>query len=211
MVVASFDLDETLADRNFDESLWYAAIPYAVREKEGISKNDALRRCLEAYDSVGKDDVRWYSPHYWMERFGIIDRKEEILEGIRDRVRLYPDVVPALNALEERGVRCIVVSNASFEMIEFKLDAEGISRFFSRVFSASTHYNRVAKDGNLFFDVAEKLGVKTSGIYHVGDNEEFDYLLPTSAGVNAFLLDRSGEKSGGHVVASLGDYVKLIP
>jgi hypothetical protein len=38
---------------------------------------------------------------------------------------------------------------------------------------------------------------------HVGDDECFDFEVPTNLGIIAFYLDRTGKLSGDHVVHSL--------
>jgi putative hydrolase of the HAD superfamily len=42
-------------------------------------------------------------------------------------------------------------------------------------------------------------------IVHVGDHYDFDYLVPRRLGMQAFYLDRSGERVGEFVLHNLKD------
>ena len=55
------------------------------------------------------------------------------------------------------------------------------------------------------------MGTKPSDAIHVGDHFEFDYLIPKRLGMQAYFLDRDGNKpKDSYTVKDLGDFVELI-
>ena len=210
MKVASFDLNGSLANTLDDQILWYSGIPKAIAKKKGISKHDALRECLDAYDSMGPTDPRWYSPDYWLKRFGIEEDREELFAGLLPFLHVYPDTLPCLDALKGQGVPCVIVSSSSLELLEYRLEALNLRKYFSLLFSVTSSYGRLTKDRKVFSDVADKTGAKIGEIFHVGNERLSDYDIPTEAGVNAFYLDRSGKEKGEFVVRGLNEFAGIL-
>ncbi len=51
--------------------------------------------------------------------------------------------------------------------------------------------------------VCEVLGTEPDEVIHVGDHYEFDYLVPKALGIQAYYLDRSGQRTGEEVLSDL--------
>ena len=101
---------------------------------------------------------------------------------------VYPDVVPALDALREQGLPIAVVSNWDSTLAGL-LEAHGLAARFSAVLISA-----VEKSGKphpeMFRRAAERLGVAPGELMHVGDSLEEDYVAARDAGFPALLLDR---------------------
>ena len=101
---------------------------------------------------------------------------------------LYPDVLPALDALDEQDVPIAVVSNWD-STLGGLLEAHGLAARFSAVLVSA-----VEKSGKphpeMFRRAAARLGVAPGELMHVGDSLEEDYAAARDAGFRALLLDR---------------------
>lgn len=123
---------------------------------------------------------------------------------------LYPDVVPALDVLAERGIPLAVVSNWDSSLGPL-LEAHALARRFSAILVSA-----VEKSGKprpeIFRRAAARLGLSPAEILHVGDSLEEDYEAARSAGFAAVLLDRDGRHPEiAERIASLAEIPGRIP
>jgi putative hydrolase of the HAD superfamily len=126
------------------------------------------------------------------------DASETLAAAIWARVRstpkgmaLYPDALPALEALRDAGFTLGVISNMGTDLPD-NLAALGVDRFAS--VSVSSGEVGVAKPHReVFWTALRKAGVEASEALHVGDGYESDVLGATRAGLQALFLlrDRS--------------------
>lgn len=106
---------------------------------------------------------------------------------------VYPDVVPALHALKERGLMLAVVSNWDPGLADLMRGLKLLPYFDEVVASAAVGYR---KPDPLIFQLAcERLDAAPACCVHVGDNVEADVQGALDAGVIPCLLDRSGRLS----------------
>ena len=101
---------------------------------------------------------------------------------------VYPDVIPALDALRERGIPIAIVSNWDSTLAGL-LDSHGLAPRFTAVLISA-----VEKAGKphpeIFRRAAERIGVAPPELLHVGDSLEEDFDAARAAGLSALLLDR---------------------
>lgn len=103
---------------------------------------------------------------------------------------LFPDVLPALDALRERGCPLAVVSNWDSSLPDL-LAAHDLARRFSAVLvSARERTGKPAPE--IFHRACARLGVTPEEALHVGDSLEEDFEAARAAGLRAVLLDRTG-------------------
>jgi len=69
--VVSFDADGTIVDNEFVNEFWFEEIPRLYASKENIDFDRARDILKSQYDSVGDEDLRWYQPDYWFEKFNL--------------------------------------------------------------------------------------------------------------------------------------------
>lgn len=212
MKTVSFDLDGTLADKAFDDALWFKSIPKFYATKQGMSFEEALEHCKRAYDSEGDESLRWYDINHWLAVFGLTEEKPAVLKETKHLVTLFSDAIPCLERLRGASCRLAIVSNASREFISFKLEAEELSSYFKPedVYSMTSDFKIVKKNAEAFKSICVKLGVEPNELWHAGDHYKFDYLIPREAGVNAFYLDRSCKEKGDFIVRDLNEFAGIV-
>lgn len=118
-----------------------------------------------------------------------------------DAWELYPDAVPALAALRDRGVRLAVISNWD-ERLPGLLDGLGLAaRLDAVVRSSEVGYEK--PDPRIFFTALERLGEEFAAdpesAVHVGDRLKEDVEGAANVGMRAVLLDRRGRHADDEV------------
>lgn len=104
---------------------------------------------------------------------------------------VYPDVLPALEALAVRAVPLAVVSNWDSYLPRL-LEQRGLSRFF-RTVSVSAIEETGKPDAEIFRRTCERMAVEPGEALHVGDSPRDDFHGALAAGLQALLLDRRDE------------------
>ena len=201
--VISFDLDGTLFDNMFVDSVWLEEIPRLYSVKMKVSVDDARRIVKREYDMVGKERLEWYDIRYWIRRFGLNVEAKELLRNFEHRIKPYPEVPTVLEQLRKRGFRLVVVTNARREFVELELEKADMKNRFDRVFSSTSEFGVVKKTVKLYQRVCDILGVSPQEMIHVGDDRNFDFDVPRRLGILAFHLDRTRKHEGEFVIHSL--------
>jgi putative hydrolase of the HAD superfamily len=184
--VVSLDFAGTLVSQDMMDYFWREVVPLLYSKRHGIWLSEAKDEVYGAYEQVGKTDVRWYSPRYWFERFGLADQLGLAVEEAGKRMKVYPDVA-ALRELEDR-YRFVICSNASDEFLALVTPRLGIK--VEAVYSAVSTFGLTAKRKDFYDKVAGSLNVQPTEIAHVGDDVKADFDSPREAGWFAVLLDR---------------------
>jgi GMP/IMP 5'-nucleotidase len=200
--VVSFDADGTLVTPDFSQAVWYEGIPSLYAKKNRISFQEAKAFIEKEYRVVGDSRIEWYDIKYWLQRFGLgssLTGPHQLLEDYRHRVSCYPEVAHTLSSLGKEYM-LIVVSCSTREFLPYLLD--GIERYFARVFSSVSDYGKI-KTPQFFLEVCRQMSVSPQEMAHVGDLWEQDFLTAREAGLNAFHIDRRGERKGGNSLRSL--------
>jgi putative hydrolase of the HAD superfamily len=109
--------------------------------------------------------------------------------------RLYPDSLPALEALHARGVRLGVISNWE-EWLEQLLLHLDIARYFDATIISGVH-GIEKPDPRIFALALERLGVTAAEAAHVGDSVRHDVEGARNAGLTPVLIDRQGTVPAG--------------
>jgi HAD superfamily hydrolase (TIGR01493 family) len=201
----SFDLDGTLFDNRFVDSVWLEEIPRLYSVKKRVSIDDAKEKVLREYGKVGKKRLEWYDLQYWIEKFGLDVAPEELLRKFENRIKVFPEVPRVLEQLRRKGFRLIVVTNARREFAELELQKADMDKHFERVFSATSDFRMVKKTADLYQRVCNILGISPQEIIHIGDAPDFDFEVPRKLGITAFHLDRTGKQKGECVIYSINE------
>lgn len=138
-----------------------------------------------------------------------VDNAFEVFDRFRNRVELYPDVLPALGMLS-RQFRLVAVTNGNAN-----LQTIGIRHLFTDVVSAVDV--GAPKPGSAIFDEAvRRAGVAHEQALHVGDHPECDVEGARKAGLRTAWMNRSGLPWPPHLaapdtaVASVHELVSLL-
>lgn len=143
------------------------AIPFMQQRRERVR---AL--CRDAPDDAEAD-----------RRFAVY------LEGYRREWRLFPDVLPALDAL--RHLPLAIISNAPAAQQREKLARTGIADRFAAVLTPDTA--GVGKPhAGIFRAACAALGCEPAACLHVGDHHDHDAVGARDAGLRGVWLDRGG-------------------
>jgi len=206
--VVSFDVDGTLTDKKFVDEVWLRGIPEIYAETHDMSFEDAFKIVMEAYEEVGENSIEWYLIDYWLQRFQLNVSYENIFERFKHEIRVYPEVESVLQRLSAAGYELIICSNAAREFIDVQI--ADIKHYFSRIFSAVSDFRQVKKSNDFYLEVCKILGFEPQEVVHVGDHWVFDFLNPRKVGINAFFLDRRGEKYGAFIIKSLEELLDIL-
>lgn len=208
--VVSFDMDGTLTHMSFVNSVWLQGIPRLFALKNQVSFEEAQRKVKSEYDRVGKEKLEWYDLSYWLNKFRIDFSPQQVLNSFRERIRIFEDVPRVLENLKNSGYRLIVVTNARREFVDMEMEQTGIQGFFERIFSSPSDF-RLTKNGTSVYEkVCTACEISPGEMVHVGDDQNFDFEVPQKLGINAFLLDRTGKKTGPFIVSSLEEFGRKL-
>jgi FMN phosphatase YigB (HAD superfamily) len=208
--IVSFDMDGTITDISFVNSVWLEGIPSLYAIKNGISFEDAKTYVKRAYDRVGRKRLEWYDLSYWTKKFGLGVSPEEVLGSFQHRIRISPEVNEVLEELKGKRLRLILLTNARREFVNLELERTKIGHYFERVFSSTSDFGLIKKTINLYKKVCSIVGVSPGEMAHVGDDRYFDFVIPSKLGITAFHLDRTGKDSGDLVIHSLKELGERI-
>jgi len=115
----------------------------------------------------------------------VADDAFEVFDAARNRVELFPDVLPALARLSERYVIVALTNgNANLEKI-------GIHRYFAGTVSAAD--TGAAKPApQIFHAAAQHVSAAPEDVLHVGDHPELDVAGAADAGMRTAWVNRNG-------------------
>ncbi|MGD0656671.1 MAG: HAD family hydrolase [Syntrophorhabdales bacterium] len=193
--VISFDLDGTIVDGAYGNMVWLEGIPEKYAERYGLPVGDAKRAVKSAYDSIGEADLLWYDIDYWLRRFGLAVRPEDLLEEYVDHIRLLPHVAEVVRELKEKYA-LVIASNAARPFVEKELRRTGLEGCFSHIVSATSDLRMVKKEEGFYRELCRLLGVSPAEMAHVGDHAVFDMEVPLRVGIDAFLYDPAAPRNG---------------
>ncbi len=206
--VVSLDMDGTLVRSDFVNAVWLEGIPALYASQYGMDLAEAKRVVFEAYGSVGEFRKEWYNIGYWFRRFDLKSDWQDLLKSHRHKVDFFPEVEGVVKRLKDK-YSLIIVSNAAEEFLDMELD--GMKGHFDHIFSCVSHFDRVKKDASVFNEVCRRIGVAPGEVCHVGDNYDFDYLAPMSAGIPSCFVDRTAAQDGPFTVRDLKEFEDRLP
>jgi FMN hydrolase / 5-amino-6-(5-phospho-D-ribitylamino)uracil phosphatase len=122
----------------------------------------------------------------------LVEDAFSIFDAARNRVELYPDVVPALTALAEQ-FRIIAVTNGNAN-----LEKIGIRHLFEDVVTA-VDAGAAKPQPAIFEEAVKRAGVSPFEALHVGDHPEYDVAGAKSAGLATVWMNRRGDRWPEHL------------
>jgi putative hydrolase of the HAD superfamily len=183
----------TLRDRVTDE-VSDERLEEALRAEMAYYRDHAH----EGRDEASLADLRERCAAIVSERLGIEVSADQLVDAIR--FDPYPDAVPALRDLRERGERLVAVSNWDCSLPAV-LERCGLGELLDGVVSSAAAGAR-KPDPAIFEQALELAGIGPDQALHVGDTPEEDVAGARAAGIRSLLIDRSG--NGGDI-ASLSE------
>ncbi len=152
----------------------------------------------------------------WASKMGLRLDPDRISEHATQRIyasdspvyKVFEDSIPALEALKERGVRMIVVSNWDVSL-HLVLESFNLAGYFERIF-ASLEWGPEKPDPALFSIVEWEMSLSPREFLHVGDNPLDDFQGARGADWHAALIDRSLPSRDGIRLSSLTQVPELL-
>ncbi|MCQ9163213.1 HAD family hydrolase [Arthrobacter sp. STN4] len=117
-------------------------------------------------------------------------------------IRAYPDVVPALDALDAAGIPYGAVSNNVHDYQRAKLDHAGLQRI--SILVGIDTVNAAKPEPKVFLEGCRLLGTGPAETLYVGDNYLVDGEGSAAAGLQAVWLDRKGAGAPSGSAAGCG-------
>jgi HAD superfamily hydrolase (TIGR01509 family) len=205
------DIDGTLADYN--EATVRAALDAAVVYCRAFAGEDITPRELVLARDAVEHDPAWATAPTTLQRREAVRRvlrshgtvSDETIPAImtayeeaRDlAMPLFPDALPALDALRALAIPLTAASNGDFD-----LGRLGLVEYF-----AGTHYAVDAgvtkPDRRFFTDALARVGVTPDAALFVGDRLDNDYVPARAVGMHAVLVDREGARRAQPLDASI--------
>ncbi len=127
---------------------------------------------------------------------------------------VFPDVMPALDALKQRGLKIGAVSNWVWQLPELMHSLELVSQFDFIAASARVGFEK--PHPRIFRYALEQAGVRPDGAVHVGDHLDADVAGAQSVGIGAVLIDRRERFTADDVppgvplIRSLAELVPIV-
>ena len=142
----------------------------------------------EGRDEASLADLRERCAALVSEQLGLEIGVDELVEAIR--FAAYPDAVPALSELRDRGRRLVAVSNWDCSLRSV-LDRCGLGELLDGAVSSAVAGAR-KPDPAIFEPALELAGCGPDEALHVGDTPEEDVEGARAAGIRPLLIDRNG-------------------
>jgi putative hydrolase of the HAD superfamily len=159
------------SERYYDR---YVAGEFSFSEQRGLR----ARAVFAHFGAPGFDAV---AEREWIEDF------ERAQPG---SIKAYPDVVPALDALDAAGIPYGAVSNNVHDYQRAKLDHAGLQRI--SILVGIDTVNAAKPDPRVFWEGCRLLATAPAETLYVGDNYLIDGEGSAAAGLQAVWLDRKG-------------------
>lgn len=115
--------------------------------------------------------------------------------------RIFPDVIPALDALAADGIKLGIISNWDERLRPLLRTLELDSYFEILAISCEVRFAKPSR--YIFEQAAIKLHLSAGSILHVGDSLELDVAAARAAGFHAVGIDRNSDQA--HYLRSLAE------
>jgi putative hydrolase of the HAD superfamily len=127
------DMDGTLLDLHFDSYFWLQHLPQRYAQ---IHNTDAAQTRIELVDRITKErgSLQWYCTDYWSAQLNvdIIALKKEI----DHKVAIRPFVIDFLEELKNSHRLSFLVTNASRDSVDIKMNKINLLPLFDEVISS---------------------------------------------------------------------------
>lgn len=140
------DMDGTLLDLHFDSYFWLEHVPRRYAEIHDADPQQS-KQWLHQRIMRDKGTLNWYCVDYWSEQLtlDIAALKQEISHKVAYR----PNAEAFLQALQQQGIRTVLVTNAHWAGLQLKLDKTGLGNYLDNI--VVSHDLQAAKEEQAFW------------------------------------------------------------
>jgi putative hydrolase of the HAD superfamily len=141
------DLDVTLLDLHFDNHFWLEHVPLRYAESRGLTLERAKAELYPRFKDA-EGTMEWYCVDHWSRELGldIAMLKEEV----DHLIAVHPHVVDFLEAVQRRGKRRVLVTNAHQKALSLKLERTRLGGHLDAVICA--HDLGLPKEHPMFWE-----------------------------------------------------------
>jgi putative hydrolase of the HAD superfamily len=161
----------------------------------------------EGSDPESLADLRRRCAEFLSRELGAPVTAEELVDAVR--FGPYPDAVPALRTLRDRGLPVVVVSNWDCSLGDV-LDRCGLSELISGAVSSAEAGAR-KPDPAIFRPALELAGCEASEALHVGDTAEEDRAGAQAANIRVLLIARDGDQGDISSLTEIEEHLQDEP
>lgn len=175
--IAERDLERALLEETRVGGWWLSEEPFEPTEAVSFER-------IMAFDAAV------------LRRLGHGELGEEVFRAIEDTFArrsawyVFPDVLPAVEALRAAGMRLAVISNFVWGGVELIHDLELARHFEALVISARVGFQK--PHAGIFRHALDAMAVVPQRALHVGDSYRADIAGARGVGIAAVLIDRGG-------------------
>jgi putative hydrolase of the HAD superfamily len=192
------DVGETRAAEAFGAEIGYY-LAHHIEGRDMPAVEELRDRCAEEIRrSLG------------LEELDHATAREAMLAALR--FRAFPDALPLLQLLKERGVRLVAASNWDASLPEV-LERTGLAPYLDGAVSSAV-VGAAKPDPAVFETALELVGCEPADAFHVGDSPQGDVDGARAAGIRVALLDRHGvlpdPPEGVPKISSLDEVASVI-
>ncbi|MCS7123040.1 MAG: HAD family hydrolase [Candidatus Aenigmarchaeota archaeon] len=187
-------MDGTLVDKGFDDYFWFYVVPHLLSKYRNIDFNYAIELCVKEYESLDRNDYKWYSPTYWFHRFGIKENVASVINSIGDKVKVFPEVKNVLERLSKK-YKLMLFTLCTREFFPVKLYRTGLSIYFSEIISITDDFKLGCKSEEAFRKLLKHTKLNPDDMIYIGNDYYSDYLIPIRVGIKSILVDRNGRQT----------------
>ena len=126
------DMDGTLLDLRFDNQFWLHHLPSAIARAQKISLEEAKQKMTAQYNAV-KGSLDWYCIDYWSRQTKLDIR--QLKADNADSIAIRTDVLPFLQALKQRNIQRILLTNAHPDSLTIKIQHTGLDQYLDHIYS----------------------------------------------------------------------------
>jgi putative hydrolase of the HAD superfamily len=163
------------------------------------------------------DEKEWWKSvvHRVFSDVGMVENFEKFFDEVYDKFRgaqgwhLFPETREVLEDLRARQLKLGVISNFDSRLYSVMDDLDIRGYFDSVTISSETGYAKPQPE--IFHVAVRSLDVLPGRILFAGDNLLDDYQAGRNAGLEAFLLDRSGRYAEMKAVHRIQTLLDLLP
>jgi putative hydrolase of the HAD superfamily len=229
------DLDDTLIDDSGSaESAWIEVCAAAARDVSVLDSAALLaeiHRVRTWYWSdperhrVGRADLRASTTWIVQEALRSLgyddaDLARAIAHAYRDRreeaAKLLPGAVETLAELVSRGFRLAMLTNGAARAQRAKIERFDLARYFHYIL-VEGEFGHGKPDERVYHAAMRELEVTAAETWMVGDNFEWEVVVPRRLGLRTVWVDRHGRGvptnapvQPDFVIASLGELLTLL-
>jgi 2-haloalkanoic acid dehalogenase type II len=170
-------------------------VPAEVSDEQLVEALQAEMAYYKEHAHEGRDEaslaeLRERCAALVSRKLGLDVGVDELVAAIR--FSAYPDAIPALSELRDRGLRLVAVSNWDCSLPRV-LDRCGLGELLDGTITSAETGSR-KPDPVIFERALELAGCQAAEVLHVGDTAEEDVAGARAAGIRSLLIDRDGGK-----------------